>query len=428
MTVFTDFFSTYVDATAEMIFMFHFFTKCLLTKIKPTHYFVYAIISTVILFLFKDQRLFQYLLCAAILTAAGIFIYRANYMRVILYSAAAITAMQLCYGVIGSLSGIIFPLIPADENGITSLAFAVGGNAISLSLSVLCYHIILKYFALDKTINEQCNILILLIPALTILFAGQYINFAVYGNFTVTSESNFFEKKHFFMLIIQLLGIGSLFCIMFVYKKILGNVRINTKILLLEQETGYLRQYVSEAKDCYEKTSSFRHDIKNHMEIIRNLILKGDTEKALLYMADIEEIEMDITMTCHTNNPVTDILLENKLSLAKNFGINSSCSLSLPHPCKISDMDFCIILSNAVDNAINACRLLGKDADAFINVSGNIQGDFLLIEVRNSFQNNSEIKEGIGLKNISTVAEKYNGCANIEILKDEFILSVLLVC
>ena len=81
-----------------------------------------------------------------------------------------------------------------------------------------------------------------------------------------------------------------------------------------------------------------------------------------------------------------------------------------------------------MDNAINACRLLGKDADAFINVSGNIQGDFLLIEVRNSFQNNSEIKEGIGLKNIRTVAEKYNGCANIEILKDEFILSVLLVC
>lgn len=428
MADFTDWFNTHIDAVAEMLVMFHFFTKCLLSKAKPVHYFAFTLISTVILYLFRDYRLLQYVFCAIILIMSGIFLYRAKCMRVILYAAATITAMQLCYGVIGSLSTIIYSFFPAEKTAAVNFALSIGGNIASLTLSVFCYKIILKYFALDETINEQYNIIIVLIPALTILFAGQYINFAVYGNSTMTDEGTFFETKHFFMLIIQLLGIGSLFCIMFAYKKILGNVHINTKCLLLEQEAGYLRQYVSEAKYCYEKTSSFRHDIKNHMEIIRKLIQRNNTEKALRYMADMEEIESDISLPCSTNNPVTDILLENKLSIAKNLGISAYCSLSLPYPCKISDMDFCIILSNAVDNAINACKILGKEADTFINVSGNVQGDFLLIEVRNSFQDNSEINEGIGLKNIRAVAEKYNGGANIETLENEFILSVLLVC
>lgn len=423
-----NFFNTYIDAVAEMIIMFHFFTKCLPAKAKPIHYLVCTALSICILQLLQNYRILQYLFFAILLVAVGIFLYGTKCMRVILYAASTITAMQLCYGVIGSLSMILYSILPTSGTGVVNLVFSIGGNILSLSLSVLCYKIVLKYFALEKTINEQYDILILLIPALTILLAGQYINFAVYGNTWVTDKKSFFETKHFLMLIIQLLGIGSLFCIMFAYKKILANVHMNTKILLLEQETDYLRQYVSEAKGRYEKTTAFRHDIKNHMEIIKELIQKKRGEQALDYLANMEDAAADISFPCHTNNPAADVLLENKLGIANNLGITVSCLLSLPYPCKISDMDFCIILSNAADNAINACKALEKDAPAYIKVSGNIQGDFLLIEIRNSFKSKAAINEGIGLKNIRSVAEKYDGRVNIETTGNEFILSVLLVC
>lgn len=53
---------------------------------------------------------------------------------------------------------------------------------------------------------------------------------------------------------------------------------------------------------------------------------------------------------------MADILLENKLGLARGCGIETECSLILPYPCPIGDMDLCIILSNALDNAVNYCR------------------------------------------------------------------------
>jgi len=60
-------------------------------------------------------------------------------------------------------------------------------------------------------------------------------------------------------------------------------------------------------------------------------------------------------------------------------------------------------------------------------VSGRIQGDFLMMEVENSFRGKSAVKKGTGLSNIKAVAEKYSGAMSIETRGDVFVLQVLLV-
>lgn len=44
-----------------------------------------------------------------------------------------------------------------------------------------------------------------------------------------------------------------------------------TELSLLEQEEHSLLQYVEAAKERYEKTKSFSHDIKNHITVVKNL-------------------------------------------------------------------------------------------------------------------------------------------------------------
>lgn len=63
----------------------------------------------------------------------------------------------------------------------------------------------------------------------------------------------------------------------------------------------------------------------------------------------------------------------------------------------------------------------------YIYVSGRIQGDFLMIEVENSFHGKDTFKKGTGLSNVKKVAEKYGGAMNIETKEDVFILQVLLI-
>lgn len=90
-------------------------------------------------------------------------------------------------------------------------------------------------------------------------------------------------------------------------------------------------------------------------------------------------------------------------------------------------MDFCIILSNALDNAIHACEKLGTEEKKYIHISSCRQDDFLLLEIENSFNGHGYFKQGIGLSNIKWVTEKYGGAMDIDIVDKVFRLSALLI-
>ncbi|MDE6675535.1 MAG: ATP-binding protein, partial [Acetatifactor sp.] len=147
---------------------------------------------------------------------------------------------------------------------------------------------------------------------------------------------------------------------------------------------------------------------------------------ALIYLEDLEKDRAQTDFPCATNNPVLDMLIGSKLGVAADCGMQASCSLKLPCPCGISDMDFCIVLSNALDNAIQACRDAGG-AGQYIAVKGRVQGEIILLEVENSYNGETGITEGRGLSNIRAVAEKYQGKLHLEAREGSFCLSVLLV-
>lgn len=228
------------------------------------------------------------------------------------------------------------------------------------------------------------------------------------------------------MLAIQLLGISSLFCILYADKKLAESFGISMKLSLLEQESHSLRLYVEEVKTRYEKTKAFRHDVKNHITVLGELLQNGKAEEARRYCNAMEHLTEDMSFSCHTNNPIVDILLGNKLGIARNEGIDASCTLHLPYPCAVAEIDFCILLANALDNAICACRKMEKDADKWIRVAGKVQGDFILLEIGNSFDGRTDFHYGTGIANIKSAAEKYHGVVDIEAQGGVFEVSILL--
>ena len=254
----------------------------------------------------------------------------------------------------------------------------------------------------------------------------EYINFIIYG-VSVTDDGGItVYGNHWQMLVIQLLGIGSLFCILFAWQKTLQGIRLGMEVSLLEQQEHSLNQYVEEARMRYEKTVSFRHDVRNHIAVVQRLLQSGKWEQAVQYMGDMEGMAQELSFPVSTNNPVVDILVGNKLGIAKSMGIDAECSLLLPCPCGLRDIDICIILSNGLDNAICACNGM-ENGEKYIHVAGRIQGDFLLVEIENSFQGTGMPEEGTGLSNIRAVAEKYRGAVSVKIQGTAFLLHVLLI-
>ena len=99
---------------------------------------------------------------------------------------------------------------------------------------------------------------------------------------------------------------------------------------------------------------------------------------------------------------------------------------------EVEDFDFCVMLGNILDNAIEACEK--SEGERWIEVQSEIVKDFFLMEVKNS----TDAKEipgvskvvleerGIGLYNVKETVKKYNGAVNMEILDRTFAISVLL--
>lgn len=421
-----DLFSTYIMGLLQMLTGFYFFVKFFQKKIKWYFYFLFGLASAVLIRFLMPGRLSGFAAYGLLLAAAGLMACRADWKSVILYDALTIEIMHLCYGLTDSLLSGFYPAIASLPHKTAGVLFILLGNSAMIP-AVCCFHIVCRYFSCYEAARKQ-YVLMLIIPVLMIFFAGEYISLVISENLNASGSMEIPENMHYPQIFfIQLLGLASLFCVMAAYKKLMQNVELATQLSLLRQEEHFLNQYVTEAKARYEKTRSFRHDIKNHMTVIREFLKNAKLKEALQYMEDMEAMAEELSFSCSTNHPTADILIGNKLGIAESMGIDASCSLVLPYPCFVRDIDFGIILSNALDNAIHACEKMDAGAEKYISVTGRMQGDFILMEIENSFQGNGQPVKGTGLSNIRTAAEKYQGAVSIHTQNGVFRLSVLLI-
>ncbi len=427
MVDYLDFFGTYIMGSLELLAGFCFFTGFLQKKVKPIYGMLFAAFGTIILVVFRLEGILALLVFIMLLMAAGKLFYRGDCILTALYAVVTIEILNLCFGLFNSLSYILFPIVYEKNPGIFGFIFVWTGSVFALVLAALCYKAIQRYCSWNETDGKK-YVFMIWMPILSIFLASEYINENVYGN-TVTVEKGGILSgvNPYQMLLMQALGVVSLFCIMFSYKKLAESFRLNKEAALLELQAHSLEQYVEEAKLRYEKTKSFRHDIKNHIMVVKELLENGKTEAALQYVEGMENLTADISFPVSTNHPVLDILLGNKLGVAEENQIEVQCSMIVPYPCGISDIDFCIILGNALDNAVLACNQISSGKQKYIHVTGKVQGDFLLMEIENSYTGRKAVRGGTGLTNIRTAVKKYNGAMEIRTAGEKFVLSILLI-
>ncbi len=438
MAKYLDFFNIYIMGVIEASFYVYFLSKFLKKKIWPPFYFLFGVGVVIAGEFIPNGTIAGFVVFVLLLSICGAFVCHANFKASLLYATLTTEIMLLCSGIVNALMSLPYPWLPAFFHETGNIAAMLICEAASFLLSGFCYYIVYRYFsrddlypvdAPDTTMGMQ-QMFLIFVPILMIFIMSNYINAIEYDfQFEILADKG--PAGHFFshgqMLVMYFLGLLSLFCILFSYKKLQQNFRLSTEISLMEQEEHSLNRYVEEAKARYDETKSFRHDIRNHIAVVKNLLQSGKFTEAVSYMEAMDDIAEKMSFPCSTNNPVVDILVGNKLGIAKSMGIDADCSLLLPYPCDIKDIDICIVLSNALDNAIHAVKSLDAGIEKYIRVFGRIQGDFLMIEVENSFHGKDTFKKGTGLSNVKKVTEKYGGAMSIETQENKFVLHVLLI-
>lgn len=409
-----------VQGILQLLFMGHLTEK----RVKLRHFAVclamlYCAGFTDFLAAFPDSAILLNILTLYILGRLGL---KNNRPVSCVTAVLAVYIAQLSFGLMDSVTMLLFPVI--HGNAPLLYLLIVLAAFLSSALCAICFRIISSHITLQNP--PQGLLTWLLLPPGLFLFAVEFYILSVNYKSVVLFPGSLQLRKHIMLLLLQALGLGVLFCSLYAYRRICESFKAQADLALLEQETHSLKNYVSQAQIRYEKTRSFRHDVRNYLSVLDGFLRDGSIDQARDYLKNLDAAAEELSFPVHTGNPTVDILLGDKLELAKTDGTAVDISLKLPQDGRITDLDWCVIFANALDNAIRACRQ-GNNSKS-IRISGEQQGDFYMLEFENTCpEDQPPVPDfGIGLGNIKSVALKYAGAVTAGQQHGLFRLHVLL--
>lgn len=332
----------------------------------------------------------------------------------------------------------------------TSTCFSLILTCIVLALSVRKLVRGMRY-SLDHIHRKE--LLFLLMPS----FAG----LIVYLFLELEKKFLFFQKAVdwatnygiVLYLLTPLLIVTTMLCILYaydIYQQLLEYMEEKGRTVILEQEMGQMQDHIGEIEQLYNGIRAVKHDMQNYLFDIKSLLaaqgIAVDEEESELggYLAGIGKSLDTFNYSLHTGNPVTDVVLNGKLSQARAIGAAFNCSFLFPSDLGISAFDISIILNNALNNALEACQNLRSqepEAGLDIEVTSYCKTNMFFIVIQNSFdgilyQNPADLSpatrkadtvwHGLGFQNIRKSAEKYLGSADCQVKGNRFILTVML--
>lgn len=187
---------------------------------------------------------------------------------------------------------------------------------------------------------------------------------------------------------------------------------------------GYQREltetHYQEVENMYRQMRGWRHDYRNHIQVLKALMSAGDMEGVRAYLDELDKDLNAIEPVIRTGNAMADAILNSKISLARSREIAVFAEAHIPVKLQMSELDLCCILGNLFDNAIEANLELPKE-QRLIRVYMEMKNTQLYISFTNvtagkkqrrmgaRFSTTKGDGHGLGLIRIDRIVERMGG-------------------
>lgn len=206
---------------------------------------------------------------------------------------------------------------------------------------------------------------------------------------------------------------------------------------LLQVQLAQQQNEMRQLEQQYQEISVLRHDFRNSIDCIARMIQQNKQEDALNYAEQLKKRKIGKLQThIECSSSVMNAVINSKFSDAQEYGIETSFRMVVQIPENL-EFDISIILSNLLDNSIEACRHNEVQSQIILAVSKF--GAYYQLLIKNTIENsvlqhNKHLKtiksekneHGWGLKSIKDIVEKHQGMMDIYEENNEFCVSVLL--
>ena len=299
-------------------------------------------------------------------------------------------------------------------------------------LSIYLFLISRKFVNKDYLLQVQENIFLVLpcVAALCISVTIKMMITSVENGMTVIIYDTV-PATRFWIPVICVLLLSAIVASVILFQKLVQYNEETGKRAILENQVWQMQKEIVEIQDIYTDMRGLRHDMRSHIANISLLVknVAGSVNEELeSYIGKMEKTVSKLDFTYQTGNPITDIIIHQKGQEAEKKQIQFKVDFAYPPNLLIDIYDIAVILNNALENAIEACRK--TEGNKQIKLHSYVKGSLFFIEIENDFSEDIIIEKesglpvsskesgklhGIGISNIQRCAKKYKGDIDIEI-------------
>lgn len=186
-----------------------------------------------------------------------------------------------------------------------------------------------------------------------------------------------------------------------------------------------------------EKQRQIAHEYKNKIMCIESLLLNRKYPELEKYVYELSENIIEHINVIDTNNIIVNAILNTKYQEAKKKDILLVFKINDLSEININDSDMVILLSNLLNNAIEASeyciekriikvKMVYEDGTFILSVKNFYSHS---LNINNDMFNTTKIsnsdEHGIGLKNVIQIIEKYEGSYAISTENNEFEFTIM---
>lgn len=336
------------------------------------------------------------------------------------------------YGVIWMVSealvASVFVLIEMsiEENGLWGSLFS--------EILLVCVIKLLQIFFRHKSIRAlswKNNAMLLTLPVGSLLILHQLLMLS-YKAGTISD------------LIFSVFIIAVIFAInismFYIYIRLYEVLELKHMNSLYQQELDMYNEHMKEKETMMTEFRGLKHDLKNKLIYLRELLEDKNYEDLERNMEELMDWKKLTGLTiAHSDNMLIDVLINYKYEIAWQNGINFNLTLDVPNNFPLANSDLCVILGNALDNAIEA-NMNQDVSEPYIDLKVKYKSGQLIMIIENSFDGRIKKDErgnvitkkqdkenhGIGIASIDRALEKYNGFQDVKIDGQTYKLTMIM--